>query len=163
MAAMRWTTNIFALSGRWKTIKSFDDLKKEKGDEPPLPGYKTADAINWWLRDQGLLDDDDMLWVEGRVAFPDGRPAAERRVVAYSVDVSGAKEELAAAVTERDGRYTILYSEDGGPRLRGPTVSLRVVVPDAAHTMCFTSPGALARVVRPFVAAGREPARRDVA
>jgi len=38
-----------------------------------------------------------------------------------------------------------------------------VVVPGAAHTMCFTSPGALARVVRPFVAAGREPARRDVA
>jgi 2-hydroxy-6-oxonona-2,4-dienedioate hydrolase len=38
-----------------------------------------------------------------------------------------------------------------------------VVVPGAAHTMCFTSPDALARVVRPFVAAAREPARRDVA
>lgn len=34
-------------SGRWKTIKSFDDLMKVKGDEPPLPGYKESDAIGW--------------------------------------------------------------------------------------------------------------------
>ena len=34
-------------SGRWKTIKSFDDLMKVKGDEPPLPGFKEADAIQW--------------------------------------------------------------------------------------------------------------------
>lgn len=34
-------------SGRWKTIKSFDDLMKVKGNEPPLPGYKHEDAINW--------------------------------------------------------------------------------------------------------------------
>lgn len=36
-------------SGRWKTIKSFDDLMKVKGDEPPLPGYKEADALNWCI------------------------------------------------------------------------------------------------------------------
>lgn len=34
-------------SGRWKTVKSFDDLMKVKGDEPALPGYKQEDAINW--------------------------------------------------------------------------------------------------------------------
>ncbi len=34
-------------SGRWKTIKSFDDLMKVKGDEPPLPGYGPADALGW--------------------------------------------------------------------------------------------------------------------
>ncbi len=34
-------------SGRWKTIKSFDDLMKVKGDEPPLPGYKEKDALDW--------------------------------------------------------------------------------------------------------------------
>lgn len=34
-------------SGRWKTIKSFDDLMKVKGDEPPLPGYTEADALGW--------------------------------------------------------------------------------------------------------------------
>ena len=34
-------------SGRWKTIPSFDDLMKVKGDEPPLPGFKEADAIGW--------------------------------------------------------------------------------------------------------------------
>jgi sugar phosphate isomerase/epimerase len=34
-------------SGRWKTIKSFDDLMKMKGNEPPLPGYTEADAVKW--------------------------------------------------------------------------------------------------------------------
>lgn len=34
-------------SGRWKTIKSFDDLMKVKGDEPPLEGYTAEDAFNW--------------------------------------------------------------------------------------------------------------------
>lgn len=34
-------------SGRWKTIKSFDDLMKVKGDEPPLKGYTEKDAIDW--------------------------------------------------------------------------------------------------------------------
>lgn len=34
-------------SGRWKTIPSFDDLMKVKGNEPPLPGYTNADAIGW--------------------------------------------------------------------------------------------------------------------
>ena len=33
-------------SGRWKTIKSFDELMKVKGQEPPLPGYKEEDAFN---------------------------------------------------------------------------------------------------------------------
>ncbi len=34
-------------SGRWKTIKSFDDLMKVKGNEPPLQGYTASDAFNW--------------------------------------------------------------------------------------------------------------------
>ncbi|HEY3444406.1 MAG TPA: sugar phosphate isomerase/epimerase family protein [Paludibaculum sp.] len=34
-------------SGRWKTIPSFDELMKVKGDEPPLPGFQEADAIQW--------------------------------------------------------------------------------------------------------------------
>ena len=36
-------------SGRWKTIKSFDDLMKVKGDEPPLAGYQTEDAFKWCI------------------------------------------------------------------------------------------------------------------
>ena len=36
-------------SGRWGTIPSFDDLMKAKGDEPPLPGYKTDDAFAWCI------------------------------------------------------------------------------------------------------------------
>jgi len=34
-------------SGRWKTIPSFDDLMKVKGNEPPIAGYKLQDAIDW--------------------------------------------------------------------------------------------------------------------
>ncbi len=36
-------------SGRWKTIKSFDDLMKVRGKEPPLPGYTDDDAIRWCI------------------------------------------------------------------------------------------------------------------
>jgi L-ribulose-5-phosphate 3-epimerase len=36
-------------SGRWKTIKSFDELMKVKGDEPPLSGYKLDDAFTWCI------------------------------------------------------------------------------------------------------------------
>jgi sugar phosphate isomerase/epimerase len=34
-------------SGRWKTIASFDELMKVKGNEPPLPGFAEKDALNW--------------------------------------------------------------------------------------------------------------------
>ena len=34
-------------SGRWKTIKSFDELMKVKGDEPPLPGHTDDEAFRW--------------------------------------------------------------------------------------------------------------------
>lgn len=34
-------------SGRWKTIKSFDDLMKVKGNEPPLAGYTNDHAFRW--------------------------------------------------------------------------------------------------------------------
>jgi sugar phosphate isomerase/epimerase len=37
-------------SGRWKTIKSFDDLMKVKGDEPPLPGHTQEEAIDWCVQ-----------------------------------------------------------------------------------------------------------------
>jgi sugar phosphate isomerase/epimerase len=36
-------------SGRWGTIKSFDDLMKAKGSEPPLPGYTEEDAFGWCI------------------------------------------------------------------------------------------------------------------
>ena len=34
-------------SGRWRTIKSFDELMEKKGIEPPIPGYTKEDAIKW--------------------------------------------------------------------------------------------------------------------
>jgi len=34
-------------SGRWNTIKSFDDLMKVKGAEPPIQGYTDDDAFKW--------------------------------------------------------------------------------------------------------------------
>lgn len=32
-------------SGRWNTIKSFDDLMSARGEEPPIPGYTLDDAF----------------------------------------------------------------------------------------------------------------------
>ena len=37
-------------SGRWKTIASFDELMKVKGDEPPLPGHTLQEAIDWCVQ-----------------------------------------------------------------------------------------------------------------
>ncbi len=34
-------------SGRWNTIKSFDDLMKARGIEPILPGYTEDDGFKW--------------------------------------------------------------------------------------------------------------------
>ncbi|MBI1983838.1 MAG: sugar phosphate isomerase/epimerase [Acidobacteria bacterium] len=34
-------------SGRWGTIKSFDELMARGGEEPPLPGYTDDDAFGW--------------------------------------------------------------------------------------------------------------------
>jgi sugar phosphate isomerase/epimerase len=36
-------------SGRWNTIRSFDDLMKVKGIEPPLEGYTDNDAFQWCI------------------------------------------------------------------------------------------------------------------
>ncbi len=47
MAARMGIAAIRLNSGRWKTIRSFDDLMKVKGNEPPLPGYKLDDAVKW--------------------------------------------------------------------------------------------------------------------
>lgn len=34
-------------SGRWGTIRSFDELMTNKGREPPIPGYTDEDALKW--------------------------------------------------------------------------------------------------------------------
>ncbi len=36
-------------SGRWNTIRSFDDLMAAGGVEPPLPGYTDEDAFTWCI------------------------------------------------------------------------------------------------------------------
>jgi L-ribulose-5-phosphate 3-epimerase len=36
-------------SGRWRTIKSFDELMAAGGVEPPLPGYTEEDAFQWCI------------------------------------------------------------------------------------------------------------------
>jgi sugar phosphate isomerase/epimerase len=36
-------------TGRWNTIKSFDELMKNRGIEPILPGYKEEDGFNWCI------------------------------------------------------------------------------------------------------------------
>ena len=36
-------------SGRWNTIKEFDDLMKVKGNEPPIAGFTDDDAFKWCI------------------------------------------------------------------------------------------------------------------
>ncbi len=36
-------------SGRWKTIKSFDDLMAKRGEEPVLEGYTEKDGFDWCI------------------------------------------------------------------------------------------------------------------
>jgi len=36
-------------SGRWNTIKSFDDLMAARGVEEPIPGYTEEDAFGWCI------------------------------------------------------------------------------------------------------------------
>src|SRR5262249_41168780 len=36
-------------SGRWKTVPSFDDLMRVKGNEPPTPGNTNEDGIKWCI------------------------------------------------------------------------------------------------------------------
>ena len=51
-------------SGRWKTIPSFDELMKVKGNEPPVQGYKLDDAIQWCVESiQSCLPDAEKLGV----------------------------------------------------------------------------------------------------
>ena len=49
LAAQMGMHSIRLNSGRWKTVKSFDDLMKVKGDEPPLAGYTNEDAVRWCI------------------------------------------------------------------------------------------------------------------
>ena len=49
LAAQLGTPCVRLNSGRWKTIESFDDLMKVKGDEPPLPGHTQDEAIDWCI------------------------------------------------------------------------------------------------------------------
>jgi sugar phosphate isomerase/epimerase len=37
-------------SGRWNTIKSFDDLMKVKGEEPPIAGHTEEEAFSWVVK-----------------------------------------------------------------------------------------------------------------
>ncbi len=36
-------------SGRWKTIKDFDDLMKARGEEPIMPGHTEDEGFNWCI------------------------------------------------------------------------------------------------------------------
>jgi sugar phosphate isomerase/epimerase len=34
-------------TGRWRTVKSFDDFMAQKGIEPPIPGHTEEEAFGW--------------------------------------------------------------------------------------------------------------------
>ena len=47
LAARLGIPSIRVNSGRWDTIKSFDDLMKAKGEEPPIAGFTDTNAFDW--------------------------------------------------------------------------------------------------------------------
>ena len=49
LAARLGIPSIRLNSGRWNTIRSFDDLMKVKGDEPPIEGHTDEDAFRWCI------------------------------------------------------------------------------------------------------------------
>ncbi len=49
LAALLGISAIRLNSGRWGTVRSFDELMKVKGDEPPLAGYTDEDAFRWCI------------------------------------------------------------------------------------------------------------------
>src|SRR5215208_6460480 len=58
-------------SGRWKTIQSFDDLMKVKGEEPPLEGYTLQDAFGWCIESiRGCLPDAERHGVVLALEYP---------------------------------------------------------------------------------------------
>lgn len=67
-------------SGRWNTIKSFDELMARRGQEPILPGYTEADGYGWVIesinkclpkaRQYGVLLNLENHW--GLTATPEG-------------------------------------------------------------------------------------------
>ena len=49
LAAQMGIPSIRLNSGRWGTIRSFDELMKNKGIEPPLPGHSDDDGFAWCI------------------------------------------------------------------------------------------------------------------
>jgi L-ribulose-5-phosphate 3-epimerase len=49
MAAQLGIRAVRINSGRWRTITSFNDLMKVKGNEPPVAGYAEDDAVQWCI------------------------------------------------------------------------------------------------------------------
>jgi sugar phosphate isomerase/epimerase len=49
LAAKMGIPSIRLNSGRWGTVKSFNDLMAKRGLEPPIEGYTEDDAFNWCI------------------------------------------------------------------------------------------------------------------
>lgn len=53
IAAHLGISTIRVNTGRWGTSKDFDELMKNRGIEPPLPGYKEEDGFPWVIESLG--------------------------------------------------------------------------------------------------------------
>ncbi len=105
----------------------------------------------------------------GSVVRQDYRDAGVRRVIATfghalrdRIEDKLARLEVPTLVV-RGARDPIVPQRWAEEAVRLLPRGRLIVVPGAAHTMCFTSPDALARVVRHFVAPGCRPLTRRAA
>ncbi|MGQ9515553.1 MAG: sugar phosphate isomerase/epimerase family protein [Thermoproteota archaeon] len=102
-------------SGRWETIKSFDELMANGGKEPPIEGY---------------TEDDGFGWVVGSIE--ECLPVAEDLGVVMALEnhwgLTSTPEEILKIVESVDSRWLKILM-DTGNFIKDPYRSLRKIAP----------------------------------
>ncbi len=112
-----------------KAVRNIQLKNKLHFDDTLLVDQTTADLLNRMLKDKGLLTEDKKYSVSGKVLNSAGEGLGGKPVLAYDVDLKGARiyktakttdelkssggmELLGKAVSQPDGSYTITFSAD---------------------------------------------------
>ena len=112
-----------------KTVRNIQLKNKLHFDDTLLVDQPTADLLNRMLKDKGLLTEDKKYSVSGKVLNSAGEGLGGKTVLAYDVDLKGARiyktaktidelkssggmELLGKAVSQPDGSYSISFSAD---------------------------------------------------
>ncbi|MCB1127288.1 MAG: sugar phosphate isomerase/epimerase [Verrucomicrobiae bacterium] len=114
-------------SGRWNTIKSFDDLMANRGVEPILPGYTEDDGFKWCID-----------------AIEQCLPMAEKRGVLLALEnhwgLTSTPQGLLRIVNAIESPWLGVLM-DTGNFLEDPYEKLEMVAPKAIFVQAKTYPG----------------------